>query len=717
MTQSELFKALTLVALFLSLCAGLSASAPGPWPEKTCAGGEKLYVDEQMIRDIRSRIDNLPWAAQAYDDLRYRATHPFPKSSFTNGLGMEVMQLKEAALYYRIGGDESALPEVVKGLVGFYKADRPDRPLYDPKRLTSRYFWQDVMRFDLRYLAIYDLIRNHPLLDPYRETLDRRMVEAAEGVKTAVRHIRKDSNTTFWTVAGLASYGFYLGDEEAIDMAVNGPWGFKHVLGTFKEGGRFRPEGGTYCYQYVDNCLLIIAELARRNGYPEDLYRWEHPENGASLLKMAEGMFDLAQPGGEINGRGDHTEQAVDASGGWRPERKKNWSLSDKALFGHPDQHRVSNKAELLYYIFRKPEFAWTISRDSGRRTHCDQFWGMANLVYGVPELGEIKAPDVRSELLPDMGMAFLKSVEGPRYWDEGTLTATLVSGVKQITHNQKDHFSFTLYAFGKYLYNDWYLNWDYLCPRPGRANMTPYSAGVAAHNTVSVDFKSPGPAEGKVQYSGIRREGGSQIISLEGEVFEGVLQKRTLCLTGEYLIDVFTLTSDTSHNYDWFLHSRGTASYEGLRGWKVYGQLNGEYGFGPIDTSATKRPHNEWLLESRAAKAGRKGFSVRFTDTDGITVKTTVFCGKGTVVMDTATPFYVNLGGWDKPIPAGMPERNPMTVVRMQGRDAAFIAVHQPLKERTEELKVTLKGDELTVRGPHFTDTYLVKEERFVRK
>ena len=700
-------KALTIIIILLSLCAGLSAAASRTWPEKTCAGGERLYIDEQMIREIRSKIDRYPWAAQAYDDLAYRATHPFPQSSSTLGIGMEVMYLKEAALYYRIGGDESVLPNVVKGLVGFYKADRPDLPLYDPKRLHSRNIWQDVMRYDVRYLAIYDLIRNHSLLDPYREVIDRRLLEAVEEIKSAVRRIRKDSNTTFWTVAGLASYGFYLGDEEAIDMAVNGAWGFKHVLGTFKEGGRFRPEGGPYCYQYVDNCQLIIAELAKRNGYPEDLYRWEHPETGASLLKMAKGMIDLAQPCGEIITRGDQSEQAIDASGGWRPERKKSWSLNSNSLFGHPDQHRVSNKAELLYYIFRKPEFAWTIAQDSGRRTHCDQFWGMTNLVYGVPELGEVKVPEVRSEIFPDMGMAFLKSVEGSAYWDKGTLTATLVSGVKQISHNQKDHFSFSIYAFGKYLYNDWYLNWDYLCPRPGRANMTPYSARAIAHNTVSVDLAEPGPAEGKVQWSEIRRENGVQILSLSGSVFEGVQQSRTLCVTPDYEVDVFELQSDTDHNYDWFLHSRGSASYLGLKKWKSYPTLNKEYGFGPVDTAATQRPHNEWLFEPKVATNQKGEFSVLFSDTDGLSVKSTIFVARGAKVLDTATPFYVNLGGWDKPLPAGMPERNPMTVVRQEGKSVSFIAVHQPLKEGVKELKVSLKGGVLTVQGEGFKDEY----------
>ncbi len=686
------------------LAMPLALQAQG-WPTEPLGGEQGLFIDEGNIREIRSKIDNCPWAAEAYGDLKQRAARPFPVSSHTKGVGMEVMRMKEQALYWRISGDDKYIPEIVKALLSFYDTDHPDRTYRPCEGKVARNYWQNVMCYDLRYLAAYDLIKEHPLMKPHAQAMEKRLHEAMEYTKYAVRNIHSDSNTTFWTVAGLATYGFYLGDEEAIDIAINGRWGFKHVLGTFREDGRFRPEGATYSYRYVDVCQLIIAELARRCGYPEDLYRWEHPKTGASLHKMALSMLDIAQPDGNLISRGDHTEQIDMRTGGWLS--KGGWGMTDKSLFGHPEHHRVSDKAELLYYIFRDPEYAWVLTRSESRGTHCDQFWGMTNLVYGVPELGEVKVPEARSEVFPDMGYAFLKSVKGPAYWEEGTMTATIVSGVKQITHNHRDHFSITLNAFGKYLYNDWYLYWDYLCPRPGRANMTPYSARAIAHNTVSVDFCEPGPAEGKVQWSEIRRESGVQILSLSGSVFEGVQQSRTLCVTPDYVVDVFELQSDTDHNYDWFLHSRGSASYLGLKKWKSYPTLNKEYGFGPVDTAATQRPHNEWLLEPKVATNQKGEFSVLFSDTDGLSVKSTIFVARGAKVLDTATPFYVNLGGWDKPLPDGMPERNPMTVLRQEGKNVSFIAVHQPLKEGVKELKVSLKGGVLTVQGEGFKDEY----------
>lgn len=704
------------LAALLTLIACLSLQAGGrDWP-RTCGGGEKLFFNEQDIRAMREKIDRFPWAAEAYEELGRRATTPFPDSPYTKGIVMETMRLKEAALWYRIGGDESQIPAMVKGLQEHYDLDRPEQPFRPAKGSIPGNYWQRIMAYDLRYLAVYDLMKHHPQLQAYAAVMERRIREALAYTKYAVRHIPSETNTTFWTVTGLAAYGFYTGDREAIDMAINGKWGFKHVLGTFREGGRFRPEGASYAYRYVDNCLLIIAELARRNGWGEDLYRWEHPETGASLYKMARAMADLTQPGGAVNERGDHSEQADTRTGGWIPRGSSGWGLSDKYLFGHPEQHRMSDKAELYYAIYRDPEFAWLIGCGEGRRTHCDQFWGLLSLTHGVPETGEARAPEVRSEVLPHMGMGFLKSVENQDYWRSDALTATLVSGKKQLTHNHSDHFSFTLYAFGKYLYNDWFLYWDYLAPRKGRANMTPLSRRAIAHNTVCADFKEPS-AKGAVRYSEIVRNDGAQILSVSGSVYEGIEQERTLCLTREYLIDVFELRSDQPHNYDYALHSRGSATYEGLRKWKDYPRLNEEYGFGPIDTLARRRPHNEWLLSPRSADCPGGAFSLRCSDTDGLSVRSVVFAGNGAQVFDTATPFYINLGGWDKPIPAGMPERNPMTVVRRKGKDACFVAVHQPMKGGTDPLEVKLEGTVLRIRSAAFSDSYSLTDKRYRRE
>ena len=43
--------------------------------------------------------------------------------------------------------------------------------------------------------------------------------------------------------------------------------------------------------------------------------------------------------------------------------------------------------------------------------------------------------------------------------------------------------------------------------------------------------------------------------ISLEGSIYSGVNQRRTLGLTDDYLIDIFECISDDIHTYDYMLH------------------------------------------------------------------------------------------------------------------------------------------------------------------
>ena len=682
------------------------------------AASDGLFLSDNDIKDIRSKIENYAWAKDAYNDLVKRASTEFPSSSFTNGIGMDVMQLKEAALVYRISGDETNLPKIKSALVAQYKLDSPDTPIYTESGSVSSSFWQDVMRYELRYIAIWDLVKDNALFQSCAPAMEKRIAESLSYMKYATRKQTKLNNTTFWIAAGLAAFGFYASDQEALDMAINGEWGFKTMLGKFVDGGRFNPEGPNYSFLYVDTAMYIIADLARRHGYPEDLYNWVSPVSGASLHKMALAMADISQPDGNIINKGDLGETIDNNSGGWlQPAGAAKWCFFDKALFGHESTHRVSDKAELIYSIWADPEYAWILSRTPGRKTHCDMFWGMLSLTHGVPEIGASTPPQAKSEVLSGMGTAFIKSVEGPLYWQSGALTATMSSGNYTTSHSHKDHFAITLNAFGKYLLNDWFLYWDYLAPRKGRANMTPISARAIAHNTVCVDCNDPGESEGKVRWSAIQRLGKAQVVSLSGSVYTGVEQTRTLCVTPDYAIDVFELSSSGSHTYDWFLHSRGSADYKGLSGWTPYSSLNKEYALGPIDTAAVSRPGNEWLLSPKAAESKDGKFTVTFSDADGLAVMTTVSAPEGSTVYDTSTPFFVPLNGWDKAMPAGIPERNPMTAVRVQGKNAVFAAVHQPLKSGTEKVDVLLDGDKIIVRGHGFEDIFEISSRSFESK
>ena len=60
--------------------------------------------------------------------------------------------------------------------------------------------------------------------------------------------LKRLGNTQFWGNTGLGLYGFMLGDEQAIEKAINGKWGFKAMLGKFRDEGSFWPEPKHYCF-------------------------------------------------------------------------------------------------------------------------------------------------------------------------------------------------------------------------------------------------------------------------------------------------------------------------------------------------------------------------------------------------------------------------------------------------------------------------------------
>ena len=699
-------KRLLLAVLLTVLAApGLSARE---WKENPYSGGEKLFFRENDIQAMRDKIDRYPWAEAVFEKLRVRAEGPVHYYPLSKGIRPEMVRMKDIALYWRISGDESNLGELRDTLIRYFKLDKPSEPLERPAKMDPFKIWDRMMRYDMRLLPAYDLVRNHPLMLPYKETMEARILEMTSLLKELVPRTRSGSNTTFWNFATLMTYGCMCGDTEAMDIAVNGKYGFKSVLGTFRVGGRFRPEGATYSYMYVDNCLLIIAELARLHGWKEDLYRWQHPDSRASIEKMALAMTDLATSDGAIVNCGDFSENADPGDG--------SFSLEKVALFGHPDIHRLSDKTELYYKVFRNPRFAWIISRNPRRDIPCDQFWGYLSLTHGVETIGPAEAPEAVSEVLPGMGYAILRSVKGTEYWGSEAPTVLLRSGERHLNHHHSDWFNLVVNAFGKDLYHDWFLYWDYLCPRPGRQNYTPISRLAINHNTVTVDCRDPRKDEpGEHSYSEISESGEMQRISVEGSIYEGVRQKRTVCLTKEYIIDIFELASRDEHTYDYALHSKGSSSFSGLGPWSPRPDLDKEYGLGPIDKRKTQKRFNKWMREPEEASCKGKDFTVSFSEGDGIGIRTTMLSAKGSTVFRTGTPFFVNIGGWDKTSNVGMPERNPMAIVRKTGRNAEFIAVHEPYKG-APSVSAKLRGRRIIISGPGFTDTYDTVSGSYVR-
>lgn len=698
--------------IFAILTLSLNASA---WPSKALGGGEKLFYDEAKFNQIRQRIDSHKWAKDLYEKLKGDIENDSRQARPTDydQRWYRVTWTKDAAMYYRISGDERYIDQTVKNIVDYFNLDTPQKSLFDPKKTRNPNFWQWGW-YAVVSAAAYDMIKEHPKMKPYTEIMNRRIKEVIEEGYRYGDNIVRLGNTQFWGMTTLGIFGFMASDEQAVSEAIDGKWGFKAVLSRFRDGGRFWPEPLHYVYGYVDCCMLLLAETARANGYKEDLYQYE-AQNGASMKKMYNAFFSSITPNGHGFGNGDHGEFPFLVG-------DKMYIEGTPVLHNNVAAYRTNIKLDIYNYVYRDPALAWAVNRNPKRDDRCMVFWGYAALTYGTDNKNAV-APAAKSELFPEMGNAFIKSVEGANYWDSGSLNVHMRNGASQQFHSNNDHFNITINAFDKNIYNDWFLRWDYLCPRPGRANATPMTQRIINHNTVTVDCKEPdhslvnypqkSPERADATFSPIKRSAQMQIISCSGEIYQGVAQKRTIGVTEQYVIDIFEMKSSQPHTYDYNLHALGQASYSGVGQWSDYAVLRDEYKLGVIDGKSTQKPNNQWLTDTRAAE-GKSDIKIDFIDSDNIGGYTTILHQEGTQVISTKLPFFISTEGWDKTTDSQL---RPMSIVRRKAASTVFYAMHQPYKGSREVLSFEKQGDKLVVRGDKFVDTYDIKTQTFTRK
>jgi hypothetical protein len=247
----------------------------------------------------------------------------------------------------------------------------------------------------------------------------------------------------------------------------------------------------------------------------------------------------------------------------------------------------------------------------------------------------------------------------------------------------------------------------------------------LLAHNTVMVDCAEPDGCErpggnnpqrrdDKTMFEPIRRQGEMKSLVLKAAIYEGVWQKRKLGLTSEYLLDVFELTSEKEHTYDYLLHGFGELTVDKVGGLTPYNGFSKDYGLDIIDPRA-KSPDNVWLRPGFKG-AANTDWKARFKDSDGIGSDVTVVGCDGTEVFLTDTPYYVSARGWDDPPSDGVIRKIPFLVIRRKAKSAAFIMVHQPFLNAPSGLSVRSSGTKLTISGEKFVDSIDIASMSFAR-
>ena len=129
--MTRMFKLLTCVA-FCGLIS--SASAATEWPNHYPGGDEKLMYDSELIEETRQRIDRYPWAKNLYERLKRELEDPaaYKVPADYNDNLPRAHWVRDAALCYRIDGDERHIDEVVKRIVDYFMLQKMNKPRFNP---------------------------------------------------------------------------------------------------------------------------------------------------------------------------------------------------------------------------------------------------------------------------------------------------------------------------------------------------------------------------------------------------------------------------------------------------------------------------------------------------------------------------------------------------------------------------------------------------------
>ena len=689
---------------------------------------EYLLLNRQDIEEIREKIEKYEWAKNLLDRVKNDTTfQQMSADEVIDGLTAnkymweEGRFMRDRSLIYALTGDDKDVPQMLAILEERFFTNWEFKNFEPYKHFAIPFDFDHMVDYWMLWLYLANHVHAFMLLKNCG-LFDQECLEKYEKVFHRILEAKKKNygeylelyNCQFWDLACLGVMGVLLEDDEAVDVAINGHYGFKQMLNKFYDG-LFWPEATVYGFHYMSSCAIMLAEACLKNGY-ENLYEYVAP-SGASIRAMFDGWIECMFADGRIATCGQQGHQAAVVS---ERESRSSHGIDDSFLYDN-EGYRDANKLEIAYRVYKDPAYAWVLSQNPRRDTWDHSIWGYPALVYGVP-LEEITPPPAKSKLFPLYGAAMVRSDETENYWNSPAIAVYARDGSRQ-GHSQNDHYNIVLNAFNKNIYPDWFISWDYrggTDPRTGGPrHESPYSGTLFGHNTVVVDGKRTDLRSARILP--LERSNEMQILRMisgvDGGAYKGIYQRRTLGVTQEYVVDMFDMRSREGHIYDYLLHSFGSLSAEGLSEYQPDSlqDVRDLHGFHSIDTIA-KSKDNLWIRPGYKGKSGGD-WKATFIDDDTIGSNVFMIGEEGTQVFLTDTPYYVSPNGWDVKPMDGIVRKMPLLIVRREADNTMFVAVHQPFKENAPVLDVKKDGDNMIISGQGYVGTLNIETMRFKRE
>ncbi len=434
-------------------------------------------------------------------------------------------------LLYQVYGDEKyaeAAREILVAFADLYLDYPTENTILGPAHVffgtLSESFWGVNMSYG------YDLVYNYKgFTRKDRKHLKEQLFYPL--AKITQQFPESASNRQLWYNNVSAAVGFLYEDQELIDFALKGEYGFEWQLGSALPESGFWAEGPGYHFVALRG-MIHLAEMARHNGM--DLYHWEIA--GRSMKKMFDAPFDWIKPNYEF-------PRIKDSGGGNILEYATFYEVG-YAVYKDPKYLALLN----LTHIQRGTQ---VVGQDSGLGVQREPL----TLFNLEPEL-----PEQRMEIYPEKsvnikgnGFSILRNGSGKdrRY-------LYLDYGIMGGEHGHPDRLQMGYYALGR----NWIvdpLNESYFNP-----NLQTWYRQSIAHNTLVLDQTTQTWTNGYGIFFGTLpaiqiAAGGSETM------YPGAKLIRTLIQIGDYFVDLCDVECGEPRIVDYPIHSFDRLTIEGV--------------------------------------------------------------------------------------------------------------------------------------------------------
>ncbi len=615
-----------------------------------------LYTTPAGVELARSRVQNEQWAKDIVAKLRQRTdsfaneklpvfekdwwqeaskkhwSQIYPEINYHTGSAVAgpMSQCLNAAIVYTLTQEKQYAELARKVLLHYtgyeFFAKHPDVGLN-----IAVWCSRGLMAYDL----VYDTI---PEAD--REKIDDFFTRAMNTVMHDDQWWIENNpggmfnNHFAWHKFLIGSYGLLYDRADLVEYALESDQGIRELIeyGSMDDGLWFE-SSLNYHFTAVHGLVEFARQLANSN---HAVNLWHHEfANGRSLKQLFTGPINTLFPDETIPMIGDTYGRQLKLG-------------NVKVYF-------------LAYDAYRTPEIAWVIRAP-------EDIPADALFLRHLPE--KPAAPAMYSRVWPEHGYIALRTQEGQDYWRGDGYSVFFSFDINSV-HSHNDKFDLMVFGRGAHLATD---------PEALASATHAFSAQVQAelnrsticHNTVMVDRCEQRPIGTKlelVEFITAPETKMATVADREGRVYPGVKMMRTVAATPDYVLDVFQVTSDEEHTYEYLFHSLDDK-----------GSFDAGEGFESIEIGDA--PPWKWIRNARSRKMEGDW---QATARQGDLVMRFMMLGEpGTQVITCEFPKKDDFS----PVPY------PMLITRRQAKSTVFISLIQAERGAFPETSVQMSTD-----------------------